>query len=310
MLVRLIDNTAFRFLMKRPVSFLVLSLFFLLLTALSGCQSGVLAPKGKIAADELRLAVFAIGLMLTVVIPVIGMALWFAWRYRESRRAQYTPEWKDSLLLETIWWGIPCLIIVILAVVTWKTTHLLDPYKALNPLTKNPSNKPVKVEVVSLDWKWLFIYPEYKIATLNYLRIPAGVPVDFRITAASPMNSFLVPQLGGQIYAMTGMITRLHLMADAPGLYRGLATNYTGIGFAGMHFTVESTSSENFINWVKTVKNAPKQLDSTVFWDHLVLKSTNDPVVYFGEVEKGLFDAIVMHYVLPSIAHKQAFDRL
>jgi cytochrome o ubiquinol oxidase subunit 2 len=159
------------------------------------------------------------------------------------------------------------------------------------------------VEVVSLDWKWLFIYPEYKIATVNYLKIPAGTPINFRITAASPMNSFIIPQLGGQIYAMTGMTTQLHLLADAPGVYRGLATNYTGVGFAGMHFDTEAVSPEHFSSWVKTVQETPEQLTSAVFWDSLMPKSIDAPVSYFGHVDDGLFDNIIMHYMMPRTEH-------
>jgi cytochrome o ubiquinol oxidase subunit II len=252
-----------------------------------------------IATAELKLIVFSAALMLLVVIPVIMMALWFGWRYREGNNAKYTPEWKHSTILELIWWAIPCILILILGTVTWNTTHSLDPYNPLDSQTK-----PVRVEVVSLDWKWLFIYPDYKIATVNYLKIPAGTPIDFKITAASPMNSFLIPQLGGQIYAMTGMRTQLHLMADAPGVYRGLATNYTGVGFSGMHFDTEATSPEQFADWIKSVKASPDQLTSTVFWNHLMTKSMNDPVHYFGRVDEGLFDDIVMHYMIPNTLRK------
>ncbi|MDI1353253.1 MAG: COX aromatic rich motif-containing protein, partial [bacterium] len=201
-------------------------------------------------------------------------------------------------LLEIVWWSIPCIIILILGTVTWKTTHSLDPYKPLES-----SIKPVEVEVVSLDWKWLFIYPEFKIATVNYLKIPVGTPINFKITAASPMNSFIIPQLGGQIYAMTGMTTQLHLMADAPGNYRGFATNYTGIGFAQMTFNTDASSAEDFSKWVATVKTSSEQLTSAVFWDQLVPKSINDPVKQFGTVEPNLFDSIIMHYMMPEAEH-------
>ncbi|MDX2346139.1 MAG: ubiquinol oxidase subunit II [Legionella sp.] len=263
---------------------------------LAGCKSGAFAPKGMIAEAELKLIIFSAVLMLLVVIPVILMALWFAFRYREGNNAKYTPEWTHSTLLEVIWWTIPCILILILGTVTWYTTHSLDPYKPLDSKIK-----PVKVEVVSMDWKWLFIYPDYQIATVNYLKIPAGTPIDFKITAASPMNSFIIPQLGGQIYAMTGMTTQLHLMANAPGTYRGLATNYTGIGFSGMHFDTDSTTPEQFADWVKTVKAAsPDQLTSKFFWETLMPKSIDNPVHYFGRVDNGLFDEIVMHYMMPS----------
>ncbi|MDF1757590.1 MAG: ubiquinol oxidase subunit II [Legionellaceae bacterium] len=269
-------------------------LISIIMLALCGCDSGALDPKGKIAAEELKLIIFSAEIMLLVVIPVIFMALWFGWRYREKNNAKYTPEWKHSTALEVVWWTIPCIIILILGTVTWKTSHSLDPYKPLESKVK-----PIQVEVVSLDWKWLFIYPEYKIATVNYLKVPVGTPINFKITAASPMNSFLIPQLGGQIYAMTGMTTKLHLIADQEGTYRGLATNYTGIGFSGMHFDTESTSPEEFAAWVRKTQEVPDSLTSKVFWENLMQKSIDDPVSYFGHVDNGLFDDIVMHYMMP-----------
>jgi cytochrome o ubiquinol oxidase subunit 2 len=276
------------------VVFLALAFFFL-----NGCHSGAVAPRGQIATAELNLIIFSVELMLLVVIPVIVMACWFGWRYREGNNAKYSPEWKHSTILEIVWWSIPCIIILILGTVTWKTTHSLDPYKPIDSQTK-----PVTIEVVSLDWKWLFIYPEYKIATLNYLNIPVNTPVNFKITAASPMNSFIIPQLGGQIYAMTGMKTQLNLMADTPGIYRGLATNYTGVGFAGMHFTTEVTSPEAFTTWVNSVKKTDGVLTSTIFWNELVPKSIDDPVRSFAQVDEGLFDSIIMHYMMPNCDHK------
>jgi len=281
--------------MLGPVNALIITMVLLVL---SGCDSGMLAPKGIIAIEELKLTILSAALMLLVVIPVIIMALGFAWRYREGNNAKYTPEWTHSTLLELIWWTIPCILILILGTITWYTSHSLDPYKPLESKTK-----PITIEVVSLDWKWLFIYPESKIATVNYLKIPVGTPVNFKITAASPMNSFIIPQLGGQIYAMTGMTTQLHLMADSPGTYRGFATNYTGVGFSGMHFDTDATSPEEFDDWVKSVKALPDQLTSTIFWDSLMTKSINEPAHYFGRVNEGLFDEIVMHYMMPSTQH-------
>lgn len=280
---------------RRNVNVVLLLIVSLFLTA---CHSGALAPRGPIAASELKLTLFAVELMLLVVIPVILMAFWFAWRYRDKagNTAKYAPEWKHSTRLELVWWSIPCIIILILGTVTWKTTHSLDPYKPLDSTVE-----PVKVEVISLDWKWLFIYPDYKIATINYLRIPQGTPIDFKITAAAPMNSFIIPQLGGQIYAMTGMTTQLHLQADKPGIYRGFAANYTGVGFANMHFVTEATSIDDFKSWVKQVQAKPANLNATVFWNDLVPPSDNNAVTYFGSVETGLFDDIVMHYMMPNM---------
>lgn len=277
------------------------ALLALMMLVLNGCHSGIVAPKGKIAAAQLDLAIFSIELMLLVVIPVIVMSCWFGWRYREGNNAKYTPEWTHSTNLELVWWTIPCIIILILGTVTWKTTHSLDPYKTLDSTVK-----PVNIEVVSLDWKWLFIYPDYKIATTNILKLPVDTPINFKITAASPMNSFIIPQLGGQIYAMTGMITQLHLIGDVPGTYRGLATNYTGIGFADMQFMTEVTSAEDFESWVNSVKDTPVQLTSSVFWEQLMPKSINDKPRYFGRVDDGLFNRIISHYMMPELDCKKA----
>lgn len=298
-MIKPISNTSSGFPGQRIIRHAEFVLFTMALLFLNGCHSGAVAPRGQVATAELKLIIFSIELMLLVVVPVILMACWFGFRYREKNHAKYTPEWKHSTPLEIVWWTIPCIIILILGTVTWKTTHSLDPYKPLRSQTK-----PIMVEVVSLDWKWLFIYPESQIATLNYLKIPAGTPINFKITAASPMNSFIIPQLGGQIYAMTGMKTQLHLMADTPGIYRGLATNYTGIGFAGMHFTTEVTSPEDFTNWVHSVKKTNDQLTPAVFWDELEPKSIDVPVRYFAHVDDGLFDSIIMHYMMPHDDHK------
>ena len=281
--------------MLRNINFALIAVMAFFLSA---CHSGngALTPRGPVAANELYLIRFAVELMLIVVIPTIFMAFWFGWRYREKNNRKYTPEWTHSTLLEVIWWAIPCIIIVILGTVTWKTTHELDPFQPLNS-----QEKPVEIEVISLDWKWLFIYPEYKIATVNYLCIPTGKPINFRITAAGPMNSFIIPQLGGQIYAMTGMTTQLHLQADAPGSYRGFGANYTGIGFAGMTFVAEATSQDKFNSCIKRIQETPDRLTADVFWSQLAPQSTNDPVRYFGSVEPGLFDAVVMSYMMPGM---------
>ncbi len=266
------------------------------LLLLSGCSSGVLDPQGPIAHHELRLLVFATLLMLIVVLPVIFLTFWFAWRYRASAtKSKYRPEWSHSTILEIIWWTIPCVIILILAIVTWVTTHSLNPYKPLES-----DKAPVEVEVVVLDWKWMFIYPEYDIATVNKLVIPVGRPINFRITSAAPMNSFFIPQLGGQIYAMTGMITKLHLLAQNPGQYRGFSANYTGLGFAHMQFYADVTSEQNFNDWIAEVKTDKKTLTWEYFWDHLMKQSINDPVTYYGHVDKNLFNEIIMYYMIPN----------
>ena len=191
---------------------------FCFVLALSGCKLVILDPKGAIAAAEKSILLDAVALMLLVVVPVIVMSALFAWRYRaKNQRATYTPSWAQSHLLEAICWGIPCVIIIILAILTWISTHKLDPYRPLQH-----AKKPLVIQAVALNWKWLFIYPEQHIATVNLVQFPVDRPVEFLVTADAPMNSFAIPQLAGQIYAMSGMRTRLHLIANAVGDYRGL----------------------------------------------------------------------------------------
>ena len=196
----------------------------------------VLNPVGEIAAQEKSLISTAVLLMLIVVVPVIIMVFLFAWKYRaSSTKAKYTPNWAHNTWLEIVWWGIPSSIIIALATITWITTHKLDPYRPLDS-----KEKPVEIQVVALDWKWLFFYPEYNIATVNHIQIPVGRPINFRITADAPMNSFMIPQLGGQIYAMQGMETKIHLIAEKPGEFDGYSSNYSGHGLSGMNFKVHT----------------------------------------------------------------------
>ena len=264
---------------------------------LAGCKSGIIDPQGPIASYELKLLIFSTLLMLIVVIPVIFLTFWFAWRYRSSAtKSKYRPEWSHSTILEIVWWTIPCIIIAILAVITWKTSHELDPYK---PLESN--KKPLTVQVVALDWKWLFIYPDYKIATVNDLVIPTKRPINFNITSAAPMNSFIIPQLGGQIYAMAGMTTQLHLLADNPGNYRGFSANYTGHGFAHMDFFTHAVSDAKFNSWAyKVSQSSQKHLSWDYFWNHMVKQSVNDPITHYSSVDNDLFDNIVMYYMMPN----------
>ncbi|APC97482.1 ubiquinol oxidase subunit II [Francisella frigiditurris] len=264
---------------------------------LSGCvKSGVLDPNGPITASEQKLLVYAILLMLIVVIPVIILTLWFAWRYREGANAKYRPEWTHSTLLEVVCWGVPGVLILILAIMTWKTTHSLSPYKPLES-----DKKPLEIDVVALNWKWMFIYPEQGIATVNYIRIPKDRPINFKITSAAPMNSFFIPELGGQIYAMTGMTTQLHIIGTNNGKYRGFSANYTGHGFAEMQFYAEVVNQDNFDQWVKEIKSSnDPSLTWGYFWNNLVKDSVNNPVTYYSNVDKNLFNDITMSYMMPN----------
>lgn len=272
------------------------SIILIALFTLSGCElGGMLTPRGPIADTQLKLLGFATGLMLLVVVPVIFLAIYFAWRYRANGRGKYAPEWSHSTKLEIVWWGIPCIIIGILATVTWFTTHSLDPYK---PLAS--TKKPLTIQTIALDWKWLFIYPDYGIATINYIEVPVNRPIHFEVSSAAPMNSFIIPQLGGQIYAMTGMKTQLNLLANKPGVYRGFSANYTGAGFAEMQFYAKATSEAGFSRWVRTVKRSSQRLTWQTFWKKWVKPSEKVKPIYFGRVDKHLFTDVINHYKIPN----------
>lgn len=264
------------------------------LLLLRGSNMQVLNPKGAIAAQQYDLLAISTKLMLIVVIPVVFFTFFIAWRYRASNtKATYAPDWDYNLLAESLWWGVPCLIIIALAVITWRTTHELDPFKPLRS-----DKKPVTIQVVALQWKWLFIYPEHNIATINYIQFPEKTPINFQLTADAPMNSFWIPQLGGQIYAMPGMRTKLHLIADTTGSFRGSSANLSGEGFSGMKFTATSSSQADFDTWVQSVKKSPKQLDLDEY-KKLVEPSENNPVSTYVLKEEDIYNWIVMKYMIP-----------
>ncbi len=261
--------------------------------ALSGCSGGVLDPKGQIGIDEKNLIIIATVLMLVVVIPVIIMTLYFAWKYRDGRDHEiYAPKWAHSSKIEAAVWTIPIVIIIVLGVITWRSTQALDPYKPLAG-----KGEHLTVQVVSLNWKWLFIYPEQGIATVNELVFPANVPVEYKITSQSTMNSFFIPQLGSQIYSMAGMETQLHLIANEPGTFKGFSANYSGAGFSGMKFNAIATPTQaDFDTWVANVKAKGTKLDQHSY-EALTQPSEYHPVSYYSEVEQGLFHSIVMKYM-------------
>lgn len=263
-----------------------------LVALLAGCQGGVLDPKGQIGVMEKELIITATILMLLVVVPVILMTLYFAWKYREGRGEAYEPKWSHSTKIETVVWVIPIIIIAILGVITYKSTHALNPYKPIES-----AEEPITVEVVSLNWKWLFIYPDLGIATVNELAFPANVPVNFRITSAATMNSFFIPQLGSQIYSMAGMETKLHLIADEPGTFDGYSANYSGHGFTGMQFKAIATPTrEDFQVWVDKVKASGEAL-TTERYETLLEPTEYHPVEYFGSVKDALFFDIIWEYM-------------
>jgi cytochrome aa3-600 menaquinol oxidase subunit 2 len=270
------------------LKYLALAVFATL--AMAGCSDKyiVLHPVGPVAQKEYHLIVLSTIICAIVVIPVIALLIFIIFRYRDTpgNKAPYTPNWSESKLLETIWWGIPIVIVVILGVITVRDTY---------SLSKEPVHakkaKPLTIQVTSLDWKWLFIYPDQKIATVNYAEIPAGVPVQFELTSDAPMNSFWVPQLGGQEYTMPGMKMRLWLEADKKGTYFGSGANFSGEGFAHMQFKVTSTNQTDFNTWVKGVKQSSPALTQSGY-NHLAEKGLAK-VQSFSSVPNGLFDKIV-----------------
>jgi cytochrome o ubiquinol oxidase subunit 2 len=248
-------------------------------------------PAGLIANEERGLMIHAVLLMLIVIIPVFILAFSIAWHYRASNtEAVYTPTWENSAMEELIWWAIPLEIVLVLGALTWQSTHQLDPKK---PLTS--TEPPLVVQVVALDWKWLFIYPSLGVASLNQLEIPVGRPIEFDITADAPMNSFWIPQLGGQIYAMTGMVNKLNLIADKQGVYRGGSANYSGDGFAAMQFTATAESPAQFDAWVQSAKLSNEHLTNATY-DTYALPGTSTPVT-FGSVEDNLYNKVVAKFI-------------
>ena len=251
----------------------------------------LLDPVGQIGVDEKNLIITATLLMLLVVVPVILLTLVFAWKYRASNKnATYAPKWSHSTKIEVVIWTVPILIIIALGVITYKSTHALDPYRPIES-----DVKPVTIEVVAMDWKWLFIYPEQGIATVNKIVFPANTPVNFRITSDTVMNSFFIPGLGGQIYAMAGMQTKLHLIANKNAELDGISANYSGAGFTGMKFKAIATSQAEFDAWVSEVKASPKQLD-TAEYEALTKPSQNNPVELYSSVKPNLFQTIIDKY--------------
>jgi cytochrome o ubiquinol oxidase subunit II len=254
---------------------------------LAGC-SGVLDPRGPVGVSERLILFDSFAIMLVIVVPVILATFGFAWWFRASnKRATYRPNWAFSGTLELIVWAIPAVVVTFLGGIAWFGSHALDPYKAL------PSaSKPIEVEVVSLDWKWLFIYPDEGIATVNELVIPVGLPVHFRLTSSGVMNSFFVPQLGSQIYTMAGMTSQLSLQADHAGSYHGLSAQFSGHGFADMHFEVSAVSPDAYANWVANTKRAGPSLDDAAYAALAEPSEDVTPSTY-KVIDPALFDAIV-----------------
>jgi cytochrome o ubiquinol oxidase subunit 2 len=264
---------------------------------LSGCNLIVMKPHGDIAQQQSQLIVTSTLLMLLIIVPVIALTLLFAWRYRQSNaEATYEPDWDHSTRLELLIWGAPLLIIIALGAITWISTHKLDPYRQLDRIAEGRplgnDVKPLEVYAVAMDWKWLFIYPELGIATVNELAAPVDRPLSFKLTSTSVMNTFYVPALAGMIYAMPGMETKLHAVINQAGVYDGMSANYSGAGFSDMHFKFHGLSDEDFARWVDTVKASGQTLARASYLQ-LEQPSSKEPIRRFANVEAGLWGAIV-----------------
>jgi len=263
---------------------------------LTGCEEhivGMLNPKGLIADEERKLFFDTLALMLIVVLPVIIMSFTFVYHYQVSHRIRtYKPNWAHSYFLETLWWGIPCVIILVLAILTWKKTYELDPYRRI-PGFDQP---PLQIQAIALPWKWLFIYPEENIATVNELYIPVGRQIEFLMTADNaPMSAFFIPQLGSQIYVMAGMRTRMHLVANQTGVFDGLNTLYNGGGFSDMHFNVHVVENDKMQQWIDQAKTSQPltQMDYT----GLLSPSINNSPQIFSGSPPNLFNDVITLYM-------------
>lgn len=264
---------------------------------LSGATIPVLEPRGVIAREQKNLLVISILLMLIVVLPVFALTFGIAWKYRSTNtKAKYRPDWDSNKKLEILWWGIPCAIIAVLATITWVTSHSLDPFKRLD------DQKPLTIQVVALQWKWLFVYPNAAVASVNELHLPVDRPVEFEITSDAPMNSFWIPSLAGQVYAMSGMTTKLNVKADTIGEYRGSSANISGEGFAGMNFKVLVDTDRDFNAWLSKAASSSRALTKDEY-SKLAAPSKNDSARQYSAVDPDLFKMIVDKYMGHSADH-------
>lgn len=254
----------------------------------------VLFPKGVIALEQRNLLFIIQGLMLLIIIPVYILTFVFSWKYRaDNPKGKYDPDLVDNRLAEYIWWGVPLVMTLIVSVLTWIKTEQLDPFKPISS-----KNKEITIQVVALQWKWLFLYPQENIASVNFIQIPTDTPIHFEITADAPMNSFWIPDLGGQIYAMPKMKTELYLMANETGDFRGLSANLSGEGFADMHFITRSSSEDNYRQWIESAKHSPNTLNREEY-EKLAAPSKNNPKELYRLSDGSLFHQIMAKYMHP-----------
>jgi cytochrome o ubiquinol oxidase subunit 2 len=252
-------------------------------------------PKGLIALKERNLIILIVSIMLIVVIPVFISVFYVFWKYRqENTKSNYAPNWTGNIFSKIIIWAIPTVVIIALSLITWKAAHELDPYKPIES-----STKPITIQVVALRWKWLFIYPEQNIASVNFVQFPINTPINLLLTAdEAPMNSFWIPSLSGQIYAMQSMETKLHLIANNFGDFSGEAAEINGSGLSGMRFTARVGTKDEFENWIKLTKKSSNLLTLDVY-NQLLKPSENNKSVFYSSVDKNLYDNIIMKYMYP-----------
>lgn len=276
----------------------LLFLFFLILQPLTILKFGeyiaVLFPKGMIGIEERNLLLIIQALMLLVIVPVYILTFIFSWKYQSNNpKGVYDPDLVDNTLAEVVWWGLPLVITLIIGVLTWIKTEELDPFKSIAS-----NKKEMTIQVVALQWKWLFIYPEEKIASVNFVQIPKDTPIRFEITADAPMNSFWIPHLGGQIYAMPKMKTELHLIANETGDFRGSSANLSGVGFSGMHFLTRASQEDDYTKWLESAKQSSKFLNLEEY-DKLAAPSEDHPIEIYQLKEENLFHRIMSKYMHP-----------
>lgn len=274
------------------ISILVIGITF---NYISSHNLAVFNPKGVIAIEERKLIFITLLLSAFVVIPVFALTIFISIKYRDgNKKAKYSPHWDHDSKLEFAWWAIPVVIISILAVITWQYSHSLDPFRPLQS-----SKKPLHVQVIALQWRWLFIYPDLGVAAVNTMPIPVNRPINLHITSDAPMNSIWIPQLAGQIYAMSGMSSKLHLDARQPGVYKGVSANISGEGFAGMTFTVPATNNKDFNSWVIQAKKSNNELTYEKY-NELAKPSKDRQVILYSNVDNKLYDKVIMKYMKPS----------
>ncbi|HVZ12269.1 MAG TPA: COX aromatic rich motif-containing protein [Patescibacteria group bacterium] len=288
----------------KPIIFIVILVLldFILIRSIvtHGHNLAILNPQGTIARGERNLMIQVVTLGMSAIIPTALIFLFIVRKYRSgNKNSTYDPEWRHSNILTVAWWLIPSVFIFFLATITWKSTHALDPYK---PLDSNV--KPITIQVIALRWKWLFIYPVQNIATVNFVEFPKNTPINFELTGDAPMSSFWIPQLGGQVYAMTGMSTKIHLQATSVGDFNGSTAEINGAGFAGMRFIAKSVDQVDFNDWVMGVQKSNKKLDISSY-NKLAQPSEDNPQTFYSPIDQNIYNDVISKYMTPRVESEE-----